>query len=236
MNNSGATTSPWLTICSSAPWAPWGFSAKIPSVMNPSCATEEYPAIRRASVWLKATAQSRTGSRRARSAASASGSAPRACGYSGSTIARKPYAPTFDSTPREHHQHLDRHRPVSVRHPAVQRERGHLHEERGGEEQEDPLLRAPAQGNRLQRGEHERDVAAALLRGEHAGGDRRGEHQQRAHQRVDHELDRRFHPIWIPGPSPRSGSRTGSASGRRTRRTAPDPARGMRPGRRTRRA
>ena len=41
MNSSGATTSPWLTICSSAPWAPCGFSAKIPSVMKPSCATEE---------------------------------------------------------------------------------------------------------------------------------------------------------------------------------------------------
>ena len=41
MKNSGATTSPWLTICSSAPCAPCGFSAKIPSVMKPSCATEE---------------------------------------------------------------------------------------------------------------------------------------------------------------------------------------------------
>ena len=41
MKNSGATTSPWLTICSSAPCAPCGFSAKIPSVMKPSWATDE---------------------------------------------------------------------------------------------------------------------------------------------------------------------------------------------------
>ena len=41
MKNSGAVTSPWLTICSSAPCAPWGCSEKIPSVMKPSCATLE---------------------------------------------------------------------------------------------------------------------------------------------------------------------------------------------------
>ena len=54
MNSSGATTIAWLTICSSAPWAPCEFSAKIPSVMKPSCATEEYPAISRTSVCVKA--------------------------------------------------------------------------------------------------------------------------------------------------------------------------------------
>ena len=41
MKNSGATTSPWLTICSSAPCAPSGRSEKIPSVMKPSWATDE---------------------------------------------------------------------------------------------------------------------------------------------------------------------------------------------------
>ena len=41
MNSIAATTSPWLNICSSAPCAPCGFSAKIPSVMKPICATEE---------------------------------------------------------------------------------------------------------------------------------------------------------------------------------------------------
>jgi hypothetical protein len=78
---------------------------------------------------------------------------------------------------------------------------GHLDEERGGEEQEDPLLRALAQRQCLQRGEHKRDVTAALLGGEHAGGDRGGEHQQRADQRVDHELDRRFHSVGPCAPT-----------------------------------
>ena len=42
MKNSGATTRPWLTICSSAPWAPASCPrAKIPSVMKPSWAIEE---------------------------------------------------------------------------------------------------------------------------------------------------------------------------------------------------
>ncbi len=41
MKNAGAVTSPWLTICSSAPCAPWGRSEKIPSVMKPSWATLE---------------------------------------------------------------------------------------------------------------------------------------------------------------------------------------------------
>ena len=54
MRISGTTTSPWLTICSTAPCAPRPLRAKIPSVMKPSCATEEYPAIRRTLVWVKA--------------------------------------------------------------------------------------------------------------------------------------------------------------------------------------
>ena len=89
MKNSGATTRPWLTICSSAPWAPWGFSAKIPSVMKPSCATEEKPAIRRTSVCVKAITEPY------RIDASAISSinvwkCTAARGNSGSAIARKP--------------------------------------------------------------------------------------------------------------------------------------------------
>ena len=53
--NSGATTSPWLTICITAPWAPSGSSEKIPSVMNPSCATELYPTTSRTSSAVNAT-------------------------------------------------------------------------------------------------------------------------------------------------------------------------------------
>ena len=41
MKNIGAVTRPWLTICSSAPWSPVGFSEKIPSVMKLSWATLE---------------------------------------------------------------------------------------------------------------------------------------------------------------------------------------------------
>ena len=41
MKNAGATTSPWLNACSSAPWAPVSCSEKIPSVMKPSWATDE---------------------------------------------------------------------------------------------------------------------------------------------------------------------------------------------------
>ena len=41
MKNAGATTSPWLTACRIAPCAPSGRSAKIPSTMKPSWATDE---------------------------------------------------------------------------------------------------------------------------------------------------------------------------------------------------
>ena len=43
MKKSGATTSPWLTIWRTAPCAPSSRSAKIPSVMKPSWAIDEYP-------------------------------------------------------------------------------------------------------------------------------------------------------------------------------------------------
>ena len=38
---SGITTSPWLSIWSTAPWAPLSSREKIPSTMKPSCAIDE---------------------------------------------------------------------------------------------------------------------------------------------------------------------------------------------------
>ena len=54
MKNSGTVTSPWLTICSSAPCTPCSFRAKIPSVMKPIWATEEKPSTSRVFVELNA--------------------------------------------------------------------------------------------------------------------------------------------------------------------------------------
>ena len=54
MKKSGTTTSPWLTICRTAPWAPSSVSEKIPSVMNPSCAIDEYPTTSVADVCVNA--------------------------------------------------------------------------------------------------------------------------------------------------------------------------------------
>jgi hypothetical protein len=99
----------------------------------------------------------------------------------------------------EDHQRLDRHRPVGVGHPAVDREGRHLHQEGGGEEEEDPVLRASREQVRVQVAEREGD-RPAVGRGEHAGGDRRGEHEQRADERVDDELDRRPHAVGTGTP------------------------------------
>ena len=49
-------------------------------------------------------------------------------------------------------------------------------------------------------GKHERDVAAVALRGEDAGRDGGGEHQQRADERVDDELERRADAPGFPAP------------------------------------
>ena len=49
-----ATTSPWLTIWSTDPSAPSARRLKIPRVMNPSWAIDEYPAISRTLVCVKA--------------------------------------------------------------------------------------------------------------------------------------------------------------------------------------
>ena len=54
MKNSGTTTSPWLTIWMIAPWAPSSRSEKMPSVMNPSCAIDEYPTTSVAEVCVNA--------------------------------------------------------------------------------------------------------------------------------------------------------------------------------------
>ena len=48
--NAGTTTSPWLTAWRIAPCVDVSRSAKIPSTMNPSWATDEYPSTSRAFV------------------------------------------------------------------------------------------------------------------------------------------------------------------------------------------
>ncbi len=54
IRKSATVTTPWLTICSSAPCAPRASREKIPSVMKPSWATDEYPRIRRTFVVVNA--------------------------------------------------------------------------------------------------------------------------------------------------------------------------------------
>ena len=80
---------------------------------------------------------------------------------------------------REHRGDLGRRLAVGVRQPAVQREERRLDRERDREAEEDPGVRA-----RLDLVE----VEGALVEAVH---DQRGQHQQRADHRVDHELDRR---------------------------------------------
>ena len=110
----------------------------------------------------------------------------------------------------EHGQHRQRHRAVAVGHPAVERELRHLDQERGREEQEDPLLRAGRQVA-LDRHEAEVDRVAGRALHEHPGGDRRGEHQQRADERVDDELRHPRHrlgrrrPVGLPRAAPHPG-------------------------------
>ena len=100
----------------------------------------------------------------------------------------------------EQRQHRDRRGPVGVGHPSVQRERGGLHQERGGEQQEDPLLRPLVEQPVLEHGQRERDVLP-MRRREHAESHRAGEHQQRADQGVDDELGRRPNAL-PPAPGP----------------------------------
>ena len=79
----------------------------------------------------------------------------------------------------------------------MERERGHLDEEGQREGDEQPLLRALAQRRLRQPGDRERHAA---LRSRPARRcHRRGQHEQRADERVDDELERRRHPV---GPAP----------------------------------
>ena len=90
MKNSGATTRPWLTICSSAPWRALRVQREDPerdeAELRDRRVADDQPRVGR----RERHQPSRRGSRPARSAASASGSAPTASGNSGSTIRRKP--------------------------------------------------------------------------------------------------------------------------------------------------
>jgi hypothetical protein len=104
---------------------------------------------------------------------------------------------------REHGEHRQRHVAVAVGHPAVERERRHLHEERRGEAEEDPLLRALAQRVGRQVAEREAQVVAALLGDQDARGDRRGQHQQRPDQGVDEQLGDRRDARALRPPDPR---------------------------------
>ena len=87
----------------------------------------------------------------------------------------------------EHGQRGQRHRAVGVGHPAVERERRHLDQEREREGGEDPLLRALGQPV----GDEVREREAQLgrpARRQHGGRRRGGQHQQRADERVDDHL------------------------------------------------
>ncbi len=102
--------------------------------------------------------------------------------------AQEPVGGDLGENAGEHRHRRDRHRPVAVGQPAVERHQRHLHQEGGGEAQEDPLLRAVREGQGAKRGEHEGQRGTVIGGGQHAGGDRRGEHEERADQGVDHEL------------------------------------------------
>ncbi len=95
----------------------------------------------------------------------------------------------------EHRHGRNRHRLVTVGQPAVERDQRHLDQEGGGEAEEDPFLGGVRERQVLQRREHEGEVRAVLLGGQHAGGDRCDEHEERADQRVDDQLQRRAHAV-----------------------------------------
>ena len=141
MKNSGATTRPWLTIWSTAPWAPTWVSEKIPSVMKPSCAIDEYATTSVAEVCVNAiTDPYRMLSTRDHQQQLLV--VTDACGNSGRHDPQEAVGADLRQHARKHRDHGRGRRAVGVRHPAVQREGRHLHQERGGEEQEDPVLRA----------------------------------------------------------------------------------------------
>ena len=135
---------------------------------------------------------------------------------------------------RQQRQHRQRRGAVGVGQPAVDEERRHLDQERGGEEQEDPVLAAGPERVGAQVGEREAQVARP--------GRRRGSRwrSRRPASAASRPACRRS-----SSSSPRSGSRlrrcrsgtrTAPASGRRRGRTAAGPGPGRRPARRSRRA
>ena len=82
----------------------------------------------------------------------------------------------------EEGRHLGRRLAVGVGQPAVERPERRLDGERDREAEEEPVVRARR---------HPRQVERSLLQ---AVDDDRGEHQQRARDRIDDERDRRAHP------------------------------------------
>ena len=79
--------------------------------------------------------------------------------------------------------------------PGVDGQGGHGRRERGREAEEDPRLRGGRERQSRGRREREGQVGVVLLRRRHAGRDRGDEQQQRADERVDHELRRRPHAL-----------------------------------------
>ena len=92
-------------------------------------------------------------------------------------------------------QRRQRHLAVRVGHPAVHQERRHLDQERQREADEQQPLRAVAEADLVEVGEHERQRRVRLPRAQHRRRHRRGEHQQRPDERVDDHLDRRRPPL-----------------------------------------
>ena len=82
----------------------------------------------------------------------------------------------------QHRRHLGRGLTVGLGQPGVEREERRLDRERGHEAEEDPVAAARARGDQVER---------ALRQPER---DDRGQHQQRARHRVDHEQQRRAQP------------------------------------------
>ena len=154
--NSGATTRPWLTDCSSAPWAPWPrVEGEDPERDEPELrdrrVAEDQPRVR-----LREGLDRAVEDRDHRQ-----DQQDRRCQSSARVREQRQDDPqeAVGRDLREHageeRERRQRHRLVRVRHPAVERERRHLDQERERERDEEPLLRGLRQRVRLQVGEHE---------------------------------------------------------------------------------
>ena len=131
-------------------------------------------------------------------------------------------------------QRRQRHRPVGVGHPAVEREGRHLDQERERERDEDPLLRALRQPVGDEVGEREAQLGRARARTAP-----RSPRRRRASPASRRACRRPSSPRPRSGrarPRCRPGSRTAPASGRRRGRRGRGPARGTRPARPSRRS